>query len=269
MIDLRNSIKRCPRSINSDLEYLLLLAGRFSIPSDNLYRLHICSSHYHDLLKVVPKKRCELCKILRNKSAFCSNLSSLRPLSKSSAVALWHARQFSFYQHWTCTECRHFIEREYVTEETMKLADQIYQRLYDDSDDLILPPGASPMSSPCSEYCPSFHDIPSAEISDMTQAFKRLLREQGFNHRIETTNSYHSMKKKSQRAFRDQTKKILLHVTKFLSSSSDYNDLWDGIVIDEIRKKDLIENRYDNVFGTVENIRLAPKAISLQTRKVG
>jgi hypothetical protein len=151
----------------------------------------------------------------------------------------------------------------------MKLADQIYQRLYDDSDDLILPPGASPMFSPCSEYCPSFHDIPSAEISDMTQAFKRLLREQGFNHRIETTNSYHSMKKKSERAFRDQTKKILLHVTKFLSSSSDYNDLWDGIVIDEIRKKDLIENRYDNVFGTVENIRLAPKAISLQTRKVG
>jgi hypothetical protein len=118
------------------------------------------------------------------------------------------------------------------------------------------------MSSPCSEYYPSFDNIPPIEISDMMQAFKSLLREQGFKDRIETTTSYHNMSRKSQRNFRDQTKAILLHVTKFLSSPSEYNDVWDGIIIDEAGKKDLIENRYDNSFGTIKKTRLALQTIS-------
>jgi len=149
----------------------------------------------------------------------------------------------------------------------MKLTDQVYARLYDDSDDLIFPPEASPMSSPCSEYYPSFDDTPSTEISDMTQAFKRLLREQHFNHRVETTNLYRNMNNKSQRNFRNQTKEILLHVTKLLSSS-DYNDVWNGIIIDERSKNGSNDNRYDNAFGIIENIRLASKVISLPTRKM-
>ena len=257
MIDLRNSVKRCPHSISSDLEHFLLLVGRFSVPSDNLYRLHICSSHYHHLLKVLLKKHCALCKILRNKSSNCTNLPSLRQVSKLLAVALWHARQLSLYQRWICTECRHFIKREYITDETRALANQLYQRLYDDSDDLIVSPKASPMSSPCSDYHPSFDNIPPVEISDMTQDFKRLLREQGFKDRIETTTSYHNMSRKSQCAFRDQTKAILQHVTKFLSSPSEYNDIWDGIISDEVDTMDLAENRYDNLFETIENIPLA------------
>jgi hypothetical protein len=50
-----------------------------------------------------------------------------------------------------------------VTDETKKIAGQIYERLYDDSDDLVVPPEPSPMASPCSEYCPSFDDITSTE----------------------------------------------------------------------------------------------------------
>lgn len=246
LIDLRNSVKRCPNSIMSDLEYILLLAGRFCIPSDNLHRLHICSLHYHTLLKVESKKHCELCKMLRNKSTFYRNISSLRPLSKSLAIALWQARQLSLYQKWTCTDCRHFIEREYVNNETMKLAEQMYQQLYDDSSDLVFPPEPSPMCSPCSEYMPSFDETPPNEIFRMTRDFQRLLRDQNFNQRIETTNSYRYMNNKSQRTFRKQTKEILLHVTQLLSSS-DYNNVWDDIVTDEFMKTNMkiSDTRYD------------------------
>ncbi len=241
---MRNSDKRCPRSIKCDLEYLLLLAGHFSIPSDNVYRLHICSAHYHHLLKTpsIPNTHCELCKVLRNKSTFCRNPSSLRQLSKPSAVALWHNRKIAYYQRWICTDCRHFIERKYVTNDTMQLTDQLYQRLYDDSDDIVFPPEPSPMSTPSSEYLPSFDNTASTEIFHMADALKRLLREQHFNHRIETTSSYHDMNNKSQRTFRNQTKEILLHVTKLLAAS-DYKDVFNDIVNDEINKNYSIENR--------------------------
>lgn len=96
----------------------------------------------------------------------------------------------------------------------MKLAEQMYQQLYDDSNNLVFTPEPSPMCSPCSEYIPSFDDTPSIEILQMTRDFQRLLRDQNFNQRIETTNSYRYMNDKSQRNFRNQTKEILLHITQ-------------------------------------------------------
>jgi hypothetical protein len=50
------------------------------------------------------------------------------------------------------------------------------------------------------------------------------------------------MNNKSQRTFRNQTKEILLHVTKLLAAS-DYKDVFNDIVNDEINKNYSIENR--------------------------
>lgn len=72
----------------------------------------------------------------------------------------------------------------------MMFADQIYERLHDDSDDLVYPPEPSPVSAAYSEFNPSFDDIPSIETNDFIHAFQKLLQETHFNHRIETTFAY-------------------------------------------------------------------------------
>lgn len=181
------------------------------------------------MINVPQKKHCSLCKVLRNKSTFCRNLSSLRLLSKPLAVALWHTQKLSFYYQWICTSCRHHIEQNFVTDETKQIVSQIYAKLYDDTDDLIFPPEPSPMTSPHSEYAPSFDDISPTETVDMTRAFQQLLREQRFQSRIETTYSYSSMNRKRKRAFQRQTKEIMVHVAKLLSHD-DFDELWNDIV---------------------------------------
>jgi hypothetical protein len=129
-----------------------------------------------------------------------------------------------------------------VTDETKKIADQIYARLYDDSDDLIFPPEPSPMASPSSEYCPSFDELSSTETLNMTRTFQQLLREQHFEHRIESTYLYNTMNDKSKRAFQRQVKEVMMHVVKLLSHH-DYREVWDDIVIRESKKYESNGNR--------------------------
>lgn len=221
LIDLRNSRKRCSRSTQSDLEHFLLLSGIFMSPSENLHRLYICSSHYDYFIKARRKNNCELCKVVRHKSTCSQSMSSLRALPKSAAVALWIARRLSCYYYWTCTECRHYIERTYMTDEAKKFADQLYSKIYDDFDEIVMTPVISPMSSPSSEYQPSFEEISSTDAFEMMRELQHLLRAQHFDGRIEKTDSYTLMKEKSQRTFRRQTKEILLHITKILMSISN------------------------------------------------
>jgi hypothetical protein len=132
LIDLRNSTKRCPGTIGLDLEYLLLLAGLFAVPPDNLHRLHNCSIHYNHLLTARRKNNCELCKLVRNKTTSCPAQLSLQSLSKPLAVALWNSRQLSMYNYWACIDCRKYFEQEYTTDDTSRSAEQMFQRLYDD-----------------------------------------------------------------------------------------------------------------------------------------
>ena len=230
-MELRNSSKICPTSVDSDLEHFLLLAGLFSVPHENLHRLCICSSHYHYLIKARRKNNCDLCQILRKKGTSCQNFASLRQSSKNCAVALWIARQCTLYQYWTCTECRRYVAERYVNDETTKIANEMFLRLYDNLDQLVITPVPSPMSSPNSDYAPSFDDFPLDENVDIVRRFEHLLREQDFEGRIETTSAYQSMNKKSRRTFRKQTKDILLHVIKMLAQN-DCDGIWQEIVCD-------------------------------------
>ena len=101
--------------------------------------------------------------------------------------------------------------------------------MYDDSDDLVFPPGPSPMASPYSEYAPSFDDVPPSEMVDMARVFQQLLREQQFQNRVETTYSYSSRNHKGKRAFQRQAREVMIHVAKLLSHD-DFNELWNAIV---------------------------------------
>lgn len=149
-------------------------------PKENLHRLHMCSSHYDHLIKTRRKNNCELCKIVRKKSTCNQNLSLLRALSKGAAIGLWISQGLSCYQYWTCTECRHYIERTYLTEETKKFADQLYGKMYDDFNELVMTPLVSPMSSPSSEYRPLFDESSSTNTVEMMRALQHLLRDQHF-----------------------------------------------------------------------------------------
>lgn len=193
----------------------------------------MCSSHYNFLIKTRRKNNCELCKPVRNKSTSSQSLSSLRSLPKSAAIALWIGRSLSCYHYWTCTDCRHYIERTYVTNETHEFVEQLYASLYDDFNEIVMTPVVSPMSSPSSEYHPSFDQTSSTNAAEMMRAFQQLLREQHFEHRIEKTESYTLMKEKSQRTFRRQTKDILVHVIKILAPN-DHEQVWSDILNDEM-----------------------------------
>jgi len=153
-----------------------------------------------------------------------------------------------------------------VTDETIKIADCTYERLYDDSDDLIFLPEPSPMSSPCSEYCPTYDDIPTAETIDMTQAFQQLLREQYFKRRVETTYSYRIMNNKSQRTFRKQVKEILMHVTKLLAPN-DSNEVWNDIITDESDNYKSNENKYAYSTNIMGDLQHEPKVTLVEKRK--
>ena len=133
--------KRCPNSsISSDLEHFLLLVGHFAIPSINLHHLNVCASHYQHLIAVHRCYNCELCKPLFGKSKTCARHEKLRPLNKIQAVSIWLCRRLSVYNQWVCATCRQTIGREFVTNETIELADVMFQRLYNERDDIVFTP---------------------------------------------------------------------------------------------------------------------------------
>ena len=114
----------------------------------------------------------------------------------------------------------------------MNVAHQGNQQLYADVANSRVPSEPSLISSPHSEYHPSFDDLPLNEISNWRRDLRRLLHDQNYHGRVETTNSYSSLQIKSQGAFRGQVKKILNHMVRILAPN-DYTDVWNDLIYDE------------------------------------
>ena len=88
---------------------------------------------------------CELCKALFGKSKACARREQLRPLNKIhvQAVSIWLCRRLSVYNQWVCATCRQTIGREFVTNETIEPVDVMFQRLYNERDDIVRTPLSS------------------------------------------------------------------------------------------------------------------------------
>ena len=83
---------------------------------------------------------CELCKPLFGKSKACARRKQLRPLNKIQAVSIWLCSRLSVYNQWICATYRQTIGREFVTNETIERADVMFQRLYNERDDIVRTP---------------------------------------------------------------------------------------------------------------------------------
>ena len=242
--DLVKSNKRCPNAIiSSDLEYFLLLVGHFSVPSANLHNLWICASHYQSLIAARRCAKCELCKTLFGKPKACVKRQQLRPVNKLQAISIWLCRQLAVYNHWVCDSCRKMIARNFVTEETMDRAERMFQRLYNENDDIVRTPSTATKSfvDDDDDYCPSLEaHSPSIQRNTLVD-FRRMLRESGFSGKVQSS-SYSKATLKYQRDYRMRTKKIFLHLARLLVLD-EYEELWEDMAEDEYRKKDFPDNK--------------------------
>jgi hypothetical protein len=246
--DLVKSNQRCPNiNISSDLEHFLLLVGHFDVPSINLHHLDICASHYHHLIATRRCNKCELCKPLFGKSKSCFKRELLRPVNKVQAVSVWYNRGLCVYNQWVCDACRKVIDKDFVTNETKEKAHTMFQRLYNEQDDIVRTPSTAIKScvDDDDEYCESF-DVYSPTLQRNPVAdFQQMLRDQGFNGRVRTSLSYSTTSLKYQRDYRTQVKKIFLHLAQLLVPD-EYEQLWQGIVDDENKNNN--NNSPDNKY---------------------
>lgn len=226
------------------MEYFLLLIGHFAVPSMNLHNLYICASHYQHLIAVRRCSKCELCKPLFSKPKACVKRQQLRSVNKVQAVSIWLCRQLTFYNYWVCDACRKMIARDFVTDETTDRAHRMFQRLYNEHDDIVRTPSTATKSfvDDGDDYCP-LPEVYSPSIQRNALAdFRRMLRDSGFNGRVQSS-SYSKATSKYRRDYRTKTKKIFLHLAELLVSD-DYEELWQDMVDDEYKKNDSSENKY-------------------------
>jgi hypothetical protein len=109
------------------LEYLLFRAGLFHIKPTNLYQHCICSNHLK-YLTVIDRKRCHICKPLREQEITGNN--DMRQVSKPIALGIWEEGQpehnWALYGRPICGKCRKYYENKYLTNEMGKKADTIF-----------------------------------------------------------------------------------------------------------------------------------------------
>jgi hypothetical protein len=147
------------------------------------------------------------------------------------------------------------IARDFVTDETTERARIMFQRIYNEHDDIVRTPSTATKSffDDDDEYRETF-DAYSPSLQQRALAdFRQMLQDQGFNGRVRSSLSYSSASLKYQRDYRTQTKKIFLHLAKLLVSD-DYEQLWQGIVDDENKNNDSPENKYIRLLCFLNNI---------------
>ena len=188
---------------------------------------------------------CELCKSLFGKSKACARREQLRPLNKIPAVSIWLCRRMSVYNRWVCATCRQTIGRESVTNETIERADVMFQRLYNERDDVVRTPLSGTESSIVADdkYRETFDTYSPSPQRSALEDFQQMLRNQDFNGRVRQSLSYSSSSLKYQRDYGTRIKKIFLHLAKLLVPD-DYEEVWHGIIDDENKNNDLQENKY-------------------------
>ena len=137
------------------------------------------------------------------------------------------------------------LGREFVTNETIKRADIMFQRLYNERDDIVLTPSSGTESSIVDddEYRETFDTHSPSPQRGALEDFQQMLRNQGFNGRVRQSLSYSSSCLKYQRDCRTRIKKIFLHLAKLLAPD-DYDEVWHGIIDDENKNNDLQEDKY-------------------------
>ena len=135
---------------------------------------------------------CELCKPLFGKSKACAKREQLRPLNKIQAVSIWLCRRLSVYNQWICGTCRQTIGREFVTNETIERADVMFQRLYNQRDDIVRTPlsGTEASIVDDDEYREAFDTYSPSPQRSALENFQQMLRNQGFNGRVRQSLSY-------------------------------------------------------------------------------
>jgi len=140
------------------------------------------------------------------------------------------------------------ISRDFATDETRQKAHIMFQRLYNEQDDIVRTPSTATKSciDDDDEYCETFDVYSPALQHNPVEDFRQMLRDQGFNGRVRSSFSYSSASLKYQRDYRTQTKMIFLHLAQLLVPN-EYEQLWQGIVDDE-NKKNNNNNSPDNKY---------------------
>jgi hypothetical protein len=137
------------------------------------------------------------------------------------------------------------IARDFITDETTEMARIMFQRLYNEEDDIVRTPSTAAKSFVVDDddYRETFDAYSPALRQDAVVDFRQMLRNHGFNGRVRASLSYSTASLKYQRDYRNQTKKIFLHLAQLLVSD-DYEKLWKGIVDDESKNNNSTHNKY-------------------------
>lgn len=128
-INLENCMSATTYSTDcrSMLEYLLCRAGLFSLQPTNLFLHHICSNHL-TFFTLAEKKRCHVCKLVRDKGTV--GIKDIRSISKALAIGIWEEGQpvhnWALYGRPICGSCRKYYEKKYLTDEMRKKADAVF-----------------------------------------------------------------------------------------------------------------------------------------------
>ena len=190
---------------NQILNTFLLLIGHFNVPSINLQYLHVCASHYHQLVKTRRCNSCELCKLVFRKPKAYGKHEHLRAVNKVQAVSIWIRRQLSVYNRWVCGACRQLIARHFIDDETIERARIMFQRLYNENDVIVRTPSSSAASSIGidDDYHAIVDTCSSSQHQRALAEFQQMLREQGFDGRIQSSSSYSTASLKIPKRLQD------------------------------------------------------------------
>jgi hypothetical protein len=141
------------------------------------------------------------------------------------------------------------IARDFITDETIERARIMFQRLYNEQDDIVRTPSTATKSfvDDDYEYREAFDVHSPALRRDAVADLREMLRNHGFNGRVRSSLSYSTASSKYQRDYRNQTKKIVLHLAQLLVSD-DCEQLWKGIVDNESKNNNSKHNKYAESF---------------------
>ena len=110
----------------------------------------------------------------------------------------------------------------------------MFQPIYNQNDTIVRTPSSSSLASTRADE--DYHAITDTcstpQFRSAFSEFQQMLREQGFDGRVQSSPSYSTASLKYQRDYRTHTRKIFLHLAK-LMAPNDYEELCRGIVQDE------------------------------------
>ncbi|CAM4958230.1 unnamed protein product [Rotaria socialis] len=231
----------------SELEFLLLRVAYDDLPHMNLYGHTICDAHYNYLTKRFPRTACNVCKTIFNYDSNSKN--DLRRITRIIAYGIWQEHQLSVFDETMCGGCPKKLQKKYLTKDIIEESGNILSWLYDDNTYFT----PSTISSTGHSVYQSNDDLDLQ--CDRKHHFKEFLVNNGFQGRVQMTESYGNMLRKSRQNFLRQIKIILLFILQILAPN-DFNQVWEDLIefhIEETKQSYNIDGKFGIVMGCISD----------------